>query len=346
MTISTPYGVTCQIFVFQEKFNDFLDHEVTDLKNLAPATTNLIMRVQFSTHQVVANCTPSSPLSCYDFSIWVDPIVRAINASGLICHLGFNADARDAPNGWLKGTCPATGNPYMLANEWAKFASNVATYYTSAGNPHIEIIECGNEDYNADNVIGTCNQPEVAAQTATQVYQAVKAVTPDILVGAPATISINNQCGGSDPFNACDWWSNFFQASPQADFVNYHQYPGGISCCGNKGTCYTLLQEAQYIRSLQGASFIPLWCTEIGFAIGNNTCEVPPDGAPIDDAIQANLLMEAMNVGRTSGSLIQAIFWYTMDYGNSGYSLIHPKGKIYPAYTTYQNYIAQYPTWT
>lgn len=56
--------------------------------------------------------------------------------------------------------------------------------------------------------------------------------------------------------------------------------------------------------------------------------------------------MEAMDVGRTSGGLIQAIFWYTMYYGDYGYSLIYPMDKIRPAYTTYQNYIAQYPTWT
>jgi len=173
----------------------------------------------------------------------------------------------------------------------------------------------------------------------------MKAVNQNILVGAPATFSINNQCGSGPANNACDWWRNFFQASPQADFVNYHQYPSGISCCGSAGTCYTLLQEAEYIRSLQGASFIPLWCTEIGFKIGGQTCEVPPDGAPITDPIQANLLMEAMNVGRTSGGLIQAIFWYTLYYGDDGYSLIHPKGVIHPAYTTYQNFIAQYPTW-
>ncbi len=345
MTISTPYGVTCQIFDDPSKLGSFLDHEVTDLRNLASSTANLIVRVQFSTHQVVANCTSSSPLSCYDFSI-VDQVVQAINANGMICHLGFNADAQDAQNGWLKGTCPATGKQYMLAHEWAIFASNVATYYSSVGKPHIEIIECGNEDYNTNGNTGTCNQPTVAAHTATQVYQAVKAVNSAILVGAPATISINSQCGGP-PGNACDWWRTFFQASPQADFVNYHQYPGGVSCCGNVGTCYTLLQEAQYIRSLQGASFIPLWCTEIGFQIGHNTCEgPPPDGAPIDDVIQANLLMEAMNVGRTSGGLIQAICWYTMYYGDTGYSLIHPKGVIHPAYTTYQNFIAQYPTWT
>ncbi len=183
-------------------------------------------------------------------------------------------------------------NPIMLPQDWAIFAGTVASHYTN--NPsgyHVEIIECGNEDYNQNAGSGTptCNAPQTAANTATAVYQAVKAVNPNILVGSPACLDHSNQCNGSDTLNACDWWKNYFQASyngqtPLADYVNYHSYTKGVNCCDDKGSlnCYTLLQEAQYIRSQNITSLphniIPIWCTEIGYAYWARAVKPPAQG--------------------------------------------------------------------
>ncbi|HVB21473.1 MAG TPA: hypothetical protein VNG51_05960 [Ktedonobacteraceae bacterium] len=357
MTQYGPYGITCQCFGPVEQ-GLLIDYELAQLQQIA---SNMIVRVQFNVSQIADNLGPTAVPSQYDFT-QVDPVVQAINAHGLVCLLGFEAPSPQVGPLWLNGKCTdgSQTNPIMLPQDWAIFAGNVASYYNNhPGGLHIEIIECGNEDYNQDagQDTSTCNAPITAAQTATAVYQAVKAVSQNILVGSPACLSHSNLPGG--PLSAYDWWKNFFQATYNgqtllADYVNYHSYTMGVNCCNDKGSsdCYTLLGEAQYIRSqnmsLLPQNIVPIWCTEIGYVLGGEGCE---SSGPRTEEEQAVLLTEAMEAARTSGGaagppLIEAMCWYTMYYNDKGYSLAYDNTTgLRQAYYAYQAEVIAHPTW-
>lgn len=169
------------------------------------------------------------------------------------------------------------------------------------------------------------NKPKLYADLVKEASIAAKAVDPGAMIGI--------SCANFD--------LNFFDAAIKAgaaghfDFVCVHPYENlgfAVTSSGERG----YLSMAGSIRRMLAANGqrpdMPLWITEIGRV---------SDGAPANDALQAEALVKSYVLSIAQG--FQRVFWFEAAgpavYGkqkNEAHGIIHPDGKLRPAYHALQ----------
>ncbi len=255
----------------------------------------------------------------------------------------------------------------------AGFASQVATRYNGAhGYGTIQAIELGNEDFNSlITPVGTGNfgtryspyaeynglggvttaniepgsDPHYFVAVLVACSNAIRAVAPAMKIGIAAIT-------WSYAPNVADFLAGLYAELPTAgnyyDFANLHYYPGANDPYIPSATELSLPQTwAAMQATMQAAGDLkPIWITEFGWLTNNNGT---PSAAQVTQIQQSSFYQEFLENVRLSNGAVQKVFLYTLEYvNNDNYSLVHKSGATLtylPAFTTLQNYIAQYPTW-
>ena len=346
---SSPYGTT-----IQSQGSVLNPARVVDMQNMG------IWWCRF-----FVNWTTMEPTygGAYDFSLWDDAIAKC-NAVGI----NFVATIQGPPAwhcyGWPGPTPPATPpNPCDPSKTWAipadaaAFATVIATRYNGSTTPNplkagtflfAASVESANEGF--DDGISKCHSGKWAVPVQKAVYNAVKAVNPAILVGAPAQLQLDDAASLA--------WIQAYYAAGGGGYADYHQihfYPGSRGPNTDDGSHVTMFNYANQIvtaASGYGHGKVGVWMTETGYAQNNLT---GTDSGPCAGAgggvgsyaEQSCLLQETLDAGRLSNGIIDKVFIYTLSSGD-GYSPIHGQTpEVFEAgYTMYVAYTAQYPVWT
>src|SRR6185312_3379806 len=333
---SSPYGTT-----IQSQGGMLNAARVTDCLNMG------IFWVRF-----FVNWTTMEPTfgSAYDFSLWDDAIAKC-NAAGI----SFVATIQGPPAwhcyGWPGPTPPATPpNPCDPSKTWAvpadaaAFASVLAHRYTvgDPANPaalHIESIEVANEGY--DDGISKCHSGKWAVPVQKAVYNAVKAINPNILIGAPAQLQLDKTASLA--------WIQDYYAAGGGGFADYHQihfYPGQRGPNTDDGTHVTMAQYAQQIVTTAagyGHGKVGVWMTETGYAQNNLDGSSGPCAPLTSYAQQSCLLQLTLDAGRLSNGIIDKVFLYTLA-GSDGYSPVSGTGsEVFHEGNLINNAVAEAP---
>ena len=347
---SSPYGVT-----IQSQGNVLSPARVVDMQNMG------IWWCRFFVNWTTIEPTYGSP---YVWTLFDDAIGKC-NAVGINFVFTIQGPPAWHCYGWPGPTPPATPPFLCDSKNWAvpadgaAFASAVAHRYTvgDPANPaalHIEALEVANEGF--DDGPSQCHSGKWAIGVQKAVFQAVRAVNPNILIGAPAQLQLENAA-------SLAWIQDFYNPPPPfteggGAYCDYHQihfYPGSRGPNTNDGSHVTMQQYGQQVKQTAAQYGHPkkqVWMTETGYAQNNlNGLDSGPcagaGGGVGGYAEQSCLLQETLDAGRLSNGQIDKVFIYTLSSGD-GYSPIHGQTpEVFEAgYTMYVAYTAQYPVWT
>ncbi len=310
----------------------------------------------------------------------LDDAVSQCNAAGI----SILYTLRGAPTWALTTTSQkATTEPWFLPDPtlMAGFATAVATRYDGHhGHGHIDAFGF-NEDfsihftnpaggwsgvynntlypglYGTGGAVTSANkwQPardfHFASPVVLAVTQAIRSTYPGVMIGMP-----------------CIWWTqpinvgglpntpvSNYTASLQTlyndlgtglfDFLDFHYYSNSQAPLVGSNQVSTIGQAMTDLRTVaiaNGDANIPIYLTEFGW-------QVPTDVASY--TTQATYYQQVLDAVRAGGANPKGkIFFFTLDYGTTPgeSSLVKWNGASYdyePAWTTWGNYITQYPTW-
>lgn len=269
----------------------------------------------------------------------LDAAVALANANRI--HMTFPLQI--APAWALRQSC-ANRLLFPGADEMANFGRTVAERYNGThGHGYIESYEVGNEDFDSLwtgnwNESISCRKPDFYGPVLKATYPAIKAASPNALVGMGSIWWVNLPHD-----KAYMQWLYQHNEGAYFDFANYHYY-----VCDHNPTSSTtdqpsFEQEWQTIHDVMknyGDGDKPIWVTEVGWSISkiqqDAHCTVPPE-------TQAQYITQTAQTAMTS-HVIRHIFWYTIDRGDDGMSLTQPDGNL-PAFTSLQGFIRRYPKW-
>jgi hypothetical protein len=253
----------------------------------------------------------------FDWST-LDQDVAILNAAGI--HI-------DLPLRCFGGSCfssPTLPTPQQMA----AYATAVASRYDGQhGHGRIDAIEIGNEepDFFPPAVYGPILQAG---------YLAIKAVNPNILVGMYGTFRPNLRHIAAVMSAIANGYSQYL------DFANFHYYAHGKDPSISTGDHPSLSAEIQTIHQILPEK--PIWLTEVGWP----TAPLPGMQV-VSPQVQAQYLRYVMDTAASS-SIVQRVFWFTLDYGNQP-DAIDSAGAgpgPSPAFTAFQQYVQQRPGWT
>ncbi len=326
---NSPYGFT----VLQ-----FRQQTVADLKELG---------VTWVRYQLDWSKIESQP-NHFDWST-LDAVVILANANGI--YITF--PIQNAPQWALSQTCQ--GNP-LLPNPdtFAQFAGTVAYRYNGKhGHGYIDSYEVGNEEF--DSIwVGTweksipCRQPNFYAPLLKEAYQAIKAQSPNALVGMFGMLWANTD-------HIRSFMQGLYDRGDAAffDFANFHYYR-----CGDGGsdpsTTTPGYPTGKYpsfdlewhiiheVMARNGQPGKPIWVTETGWPTHgiyqDPKCVITPQ-------VQSQYLQYVLSEAKNSHT-IQRLFWYTIDKVD-GMSITQPNksdNKL-PSFYTMRTFVLQNPTW-
>ena len=218
--------------------------------------------------------------------------------------------------------------------DYANLAAKLAARYNGSGpfSDYIDAFEIGNEEFDA--LSPSAYPPYLKAGC-----MAIKQYSPHALCGMYGTYT-------PDLTHYSSVVSSIFSAGDgqYMDFMNYHYYVHGKdpSNPGGGMPSYDQVWQAMHaIASQHGYANLPVWVTEVGWPTATVSCcqAVTPQQ-------QSQYLTYVMDHSRKSSNAVQRVFWFTMDYGDQGDSLDRTSTGRLPAFTTLQNYIKTYPTWS
>jgi hypothetical protein len=317
---SGPYGFTV--------LRDFRTQTVSYLKQLG------VTWVRYQLRWSIIERTPGQ----YNWSE-LDAAVALANANSI----HFTFPIQDAPSWALTQVCD--GIHFLPgANEITQFATVLAQRYNGKNHHgYIDSYEVGNEEYDskwtgswASSI--PCRQPSYYGPVLKAGYQAIKAQSPDALVGMFGLWWID-----TPHIRSFMQWLYQNGYGKYFDFANFHYY----ICNGNPALTVrnrpSLDLEWQTFHDVMaqyGDSGKPIWLTEIGWTIdGVNQkaqCSVTPQ-------VQAQYMRFVLNEAVHS-LVIQHIFWYTIDHGNDGMSITQLDGQL-PSFQVLRSFIQQKPLW-
>jgi hypothetical protein len=282
----------------------------------------------------------------YDWSK-LDPQIQLANASGL--HVSFVLQG--APSCHLHPPCNLPG-----ASDMAAYATAVAQRYNGkSGHGYIDSFEIGNEEYTPFQLApaSSCSVADNYVPVLKAGYLAVKANSPHALVVTFGSAWESIQ--GIQTF-----YERMYQlgAKPYFDAANLHYYNHVNTTDANpaladpgKPDFPTFDQRWQTVHQVMvqnGDGNKGIWISEIGWPT------LPKKNIPtVSPQTQASYLQYVLTEAMQS-HVISKVFWYTI---NTAQSLYHDKADdIYPnypndtgplpAFTTYQQFVAQHPTWS
>src|SRR6185312_1729701 len=299
-----PYGVT-----IQSQGGLLNPVRVQDMQRMGIAWCRFF--IDWTSIETGFDPTTGAPI--YDFSR-EDDCVSKCNAVNINVVFTLQNPPAWRCYGWAGPVPPKTDPVPCDSKNWAtpgnaaQFASDVATRYNgitinpSTHKPYgfIASIESANEGY--DDGQSSCQDGHFAVPMQQAVYTAVKAASPNCLVGAPAQLQLGKT-------HAQNWIQNFYN-SGGGGFADYHQlhfYPGQRGPNVDDNQHATLAQYAGYVvtaatTNTTGQSFNPqIWVTETGFAENNMDGSTGTPCYPLSSyAQQACLLQEMLDGGRLS----------------------------------------------
>jgi hypothetical protein len=244
----------------------------------------------------------------------LDLAVSQMNAAGI--HIDFplrcfSANSFNAPK-------------LPMPEQMAAYASALASRYDGQhGHGTIDAFEILNEeaDFEAPGDYGPLLQAG---------YQAIKAANPTARVGMYGTYRPNIAHVQAVMSAIANGYSQ------DLDFANFHYYAHGLDPATSDAEHPSLQEVIQTMHQILPGK--PIWITEVGWP----TSPLPGIQA-VSPQTQAQFLQEVMETARQSG-VVERVFWFTLDYGNQPDSIFPPGGPL-PAFFTYQQEVAQHPSW-
>lgn len=263
-------------------------------------------------------------------------------------------------------------------NSFAYFAQQVATRYNgNNGHGHLDGIEVGNEEFNihhtsptggfsgihnstysglygSGGAITTSNKVEpsrdafFASPVLKACYPVIKAAYPGVKVGMMAMWWMQPVNIGGIPNTNISNFKAFMQqlyadsCKGNFDYVNLHYYSNATDPSVGDNQTITVAQALTDVGAVLTANSdtIKVRMTECGWQVPTDT----------DANTQASRYSYLLTQAKSSG-IVEQVDFFTLDYkitGMSQSSLVQWNGSTYakqPAYTTLQNFIAQYPQW-
>lgn len=349
-----PYGVTVGITSGTATLNPQL---IVDMKNLNMTW----LRLQVPWSAIDSTGTTNQTASTYHWGTWDDAVNKCNSAGINILLTIFKADTQFQNSG---------SNQPDVPSYTATFAGQIAARYNGGSHGLIAGIEVGNEDY--DNAAGTSATPLVATLKA--VYPAVKAVNPNMVVGAAALLQRNESHYTSFMETLLNPSTGAYISSVfQADYLNFHFYTGipQTSTGGppvhldptiedstyNGGAGIPSIDKAWQLiqaKTQQYSLNIACWCTETGWTINTNPGRL--SSFVVSQAQQWQYLQDVLESCRKS-NFVGKVFIFTLAYYDGygapnyrdGMSLVQGPYSN-PTYTTAYNglktYISQYAQWS
>nr|HET6903249.1 glycosyl hydrolase [Ktedonobacteraceae bacterium] len=271
----------------------------------------------------------------------VDAAIATMNAA----HIHVDFAIQSAPDWDLTQVCAADGQHFLPGPaEMAKFATVLATRYDGKhGHGYIDSYEIGNEEFDNHFVPGlgnnqTCRDASYYGPVLKAGYQAIKAVSPQALVGMFGM-----------------WWHymphiqdfmTYLYANgygPYMDYMNFHYYHSGGDPSVTMGNDPSFDQEWQTMHNIaaqHGFANKPIWVTEVGWP----TTTFSGASNPVTPQTQSQFMQYILNESMKSG-VVQRVFWFTIDYGQQSDTIYPPNGPL-PAFYTLQSMIRQKPRWS
>ncbi|HLX55439.1 MAG TPA: glycosyl hydrolase [Ktedonobacteraceae bacterium] len=275
----------------------------------------------------------------YDWS-QVDAGIATMNAA----HIHVDFAIQSAPTWDLTQVCPADGLHYLPGpSQLAQFATVLATRYDGKhGHGYIDSYEIGNEEYDNHYVPGLgnnqpCRSASIYGPVLKAGYQAIKAVSPNALVG------MFGLWWHYEP-HIQDFMTTLFSNGygQYMDYMNYHYYHSGGDPSVTNGDDPSFDTEWQTMHSIAakyGFANKPIWITEVGWP----TTTFSGAGTTVDPQTQSQYMQYILNESAKSG-VVQKVFWFTIDYGRQSDNIDPPTGPL-PAFTTIQTMVRQKPLW-
>src|SRR6266852_1784721 len=274
----------------------------------------------------------------YDWSK-IDEAIALANANDI--HITF--PIQDAPSWALTQVCEGT---HFLPgpNVMEQFATALAQRYNGKNqHGYIDSYEVGNEEF--DNAwFGSwasctpCRQPSYYGPVLKVAYQAIKAQSPNALVGMFGLWWVNTSHIGS----YLQWLYQHGYGS-YFDFANYHYYTCNGDPAVTLGDRPSFNLEWQTIHAVMaqyGDANKPIWMTETGW---NTTGVSQRPECIVSPQLQAQYMSYVLNSAANS-HVIQHLFWYTIAPPGDGMNIIQPAGPL-PSFYTFQSFVRQRPQW-
>ena len=304
-----------------------------------------MLNITWVREQLPWNRIETSP-GVYDWSE-LDMQIQLANANGL--HVSFVLQG--APSWRLRAPCNLPG-----ASDMSAYATEVSQRYNgNNGHGYIDSFEIGNEEFTGFQLAP--DKPCYAADNYVPVlkagYQAVKSNSPRALV-----ITFGSAWESIQGIRT--FYQRMYQlgAKPYFDAANLHYYNHVAATNANPAladprhtdfpTFNQRWQTVHEVMQQNGDGNKGIWITEIGWPT------LPKKTIPIvDPRTQASYLQYVLTQSMQS-RVVSKVFWYTINTANS---LYHDKADdIYPnyptdstpmpAFTAYQQFVAQHPTWS
>lgn len=306
----TPSPTPSPTLLQESKFSD--PYGVTTIHADSQLITDFHdLNIHWIRYQVIASTINWSQL---------DSNIQRLNTVGI--HIDFPIEC-------LRGSC-GRNSSLASVSDYTSLATQLASRYNgTSGHGYIDAYEIGNEEF--DFYPPSTYPPYLQAGC-----QAIKAANPKALCGMYGSFipDINH-------YSAVV--SSIFAAGvgKYMDFMNFHYYAHGHNPAVGPPPFDIVWQTYHSIASANNFPDLPIWVTEIGWA----TAPLPWSSTVVSPSTQAQYMQYIFDHARSSNHAIQRVFWFTLDYGDQGDSLDRTSTGRLPAFTTYQNYVKQYPMW-
>jgi hypothetical protein len=317
--------------------SDHLNNELTNISDIGVKW----IRIDMSW----ADVQPDGPTQ-FDWTK-LDAIVAAAKAHNLkiLGTIDYAPTWAMASNCTLNEKCPPTN-----LNQFASFASDLASRYASSGLQYWEI-------WNEPNLAGFW-EPAPSAEKYTQLlkltYLAIKKLQPNatVLSGGLGDLDRNPASIKQQAFLTQVYADG---AKPYFDVLGFHAYsypalPSYVALWSGWSMMNDIPDSIRSIMIANGDANKQIWITEYGAPTngpGSIATDTDPnyDNSPdhVSEALQADMLTQAVDKYKTTSTL-GGFFWYSYeDLGTSTdtaenfFGLLNYDGSPKPAYYAYQD---------
>jgi hypothetical protein len=307
-----------------------------------------MLNITWVREQLPWNRIETSP-GVYDWST-LDAQIQVANANGL--HVSFVLQG--APSWHLHPPCNLPG-----ASDMAAYATAVAQRYNgNNGHGYIDSFEIGNEEYTPFQLApaSSCSIADNYVPVLKAGYEAVKSNSPHALV-------ITFGSAWESIQGITTFYQRMYQlgAKPYFDAANLHYYNHVASTDANPAladpgkpdypTFDQRWETVHQIMERNGDGNKGIWISEVGWP--TMTKKSAPNTPTVSPQTQASYLQYVLTQAMQS-HVVSKVFWYTINTANSLYhdraDDIYPNypndSTPLPAFKTYQQFVAQHPTWS
>lgn len=200
----------------------------------------------------------------------------------------------------------------------------------------VQAWEVWNEPNSDDFFAGA--DPGRYAELLRHAYTAAHAADPDVEIVFGGTMHVDTA-----------WISRAYDAGAGGHFdvMAVHPYMGRADAppeLPDPGEQWTLLAVDDLVRLLQqrGDAAMPIWFTEYGWSVHENTAQTPVWARGVTEAVQADYLRRAVALTTLRWPQVEVMIWYnsrdkaTGDPHQDGFGLLRRDFSVRPALTTLQ----------